>query len=97
MTISMQITLAIIAVASIALNIIQGMGNWMERKQQTQLIKDAALLEEKHLKLEETYKNEKLHREWAIGRIQDQQAVIDQLRGNLAQKKPKKGRKEARR
>ena len=79
MTTSMTITLLIIAAASIALNVFQWMERKMERKDTDKLIADAALLEEKHEKLTKVYQNEKLHREWAVGRIQDQQAVIDRL------------------
>ena len=75
----MTITLLIIAAASIALNVFQWMERKMERKDTDKLIADAALLEEKHEKLTKVYQNEKLHREWAVGRIQDQQAVIDRL------------------
>ena len=75
----MTITLLIIAAASIALNVFQYMERREERKETDKLIADAALLEDKHDKLVKTYQNEKLHREWAVGRIQDQQAVIDRL------------------
>ena len=75
----MTITLLIIAAASIALNVFQWMERKMERKETDRLIADAALLEEKHDKLTKVYQNEKLHREWAVGRIQDQQAVINKL------------------
>lgn len=75
----MTITLLIIAAASIALNVFQWMERKMERKETDKLIAEAALLEDKHDKLTKVYQNEKLHREWAVGRIQDQQAVIDRL------------------
>ena len=79
MTTTMTITLLIIAAASIALNVFQFMERKMERKETNRLVADAALLERDHEKLVKTYLNEKLHREWAVGRIQDQQAVINKL------------------
>ena len=79
MTTTMTITLLIIASASIALNVFQFMERKMERKETNRLVAEAALLESKYDKLLKTYNNEKLHREWAVGRIQDQQAVINKL------------------
>ena len=75
----MTITLLIIAASSIALNVFQFMERKMERKETNRLVAEAALLERDHEKLVKTYQNEKLHREWAVGRIQDQQAVINKL------------------
>ena len=89
----MTITLLIIAAASIALNVFQWMERKMERKETDKLIADAALLEDKHDKLTKTYQNEKLHREWAVGRIQDQQAVIDRLTNINKQAKPRQYKK----
>lgn len=79
MTTTMTITLLIIAASSIALNVFQFMERKMERKETNRLVAEAALLERDHEKLVKTYQNEKLHREWAVGRIQDQQAVINKL------------------
>lgn len=79
MTTTMTITLLIIAASSIALNVFQWMERKMERKEMNRLVAEAALLERDHEKLVKTYQNEKLHREWAVGRIQDQQAVINKL------------------
>ena len=79
MTTTMTITLLIIAASSIALNVFQLMERVAERKETNRLVADAALLERDHEKLVKTYQNEKLHREWAVGRIQDQQAVINRL------------------
>ena len=79
MTTTMTITLLIIAASSIALNVFQWMERKMERKETNRLVAEAALLERDHEKLVKTYQNEKLHREWAVGRIQDQQAVINKL------------------
>lgn len=79
MTTTMTITLLIIAASSIALNVFQWMERKMERKETNRLVAEAALLESKYDKLLKTYQNEKLHREWAVGRIQDQQAVINKL------------------
>ena len=75
----MTITLLIIAASSIALNVFQFMERRAERKETNRLVAEAALLERDHEKLVKTYQNEKLHREWAVGRIQDQQAVINKL------------------
>lgn len=75
----MTITLLIIAASSIALNVFQFMERIAERKETNRLVAEAALLERDHEKLVKTYQNEKLHREWAVGRIQDQQAVINKI------------------
>lgn len=75
----MTITLLIIAASSIALNVFQYMERRAESKETNRLVAEAALLERDHEKLVKTYQNEKLHREWAVGRIQDQQAVINKL------------------
>lgn len=87
----MTITLLIIAASSIALNVFQYMERKMERKETNRLVAEAALLERDHEKLVKTYNNEKLHREWAVGRIQDQQAVIDRL--SSLTKKPRTTKK----
>jgi seryl-tRNA(Sec) selenium transferase len=92
MTTSMTITLLIIAAASIALNVFQYMERKMERKEFKQLIKRGAELEIELASLKDEYQNEVHHKEWAIGHIKDQQAVIDQLKMNI---RPKRERKEA--
>lgn len=92
MTTSMTITLLIIAAVSIALNVFQYMERKMERKEFKQLIKRGAELEIELASLKDEYQNEVHHKEWAIGRIKDQQAVIDQLKKGVM---PKKSRKEA--
>ena len=100
----MTITLLIITAASIALNVFQFMERKAERKQHHGLIAEAARLEDsynelkatyEHQKLTAVYNNEKLHKEWAIGRIKDQQAVIDQLKSNIMPKKAYRPRKDA--
>ena len=88
----MTITLLIIAAVSIALNVFQYMERKMERKEFKQLIKEGADLETQLVNLKDEYQNEVHHKEWAIGRIKDQQAVIDQLKKGVM---PKKTRKEA--
>lgn len=88
----MTITLLIITAASIALNVFQFMERRIEKKEINKLVEKGALLEQEHQKLTAVYNNEKLHKEWAIGRIKDQQAVIDQLKKGVM---PKKSRKEA--
>lgn len=94
----MTITLLIIAAASIALNVFQYMERRAERVETYKLVGDHALLAQAHDELVKTYQNEKLHREWAVGRIQDQQAVISQLKNNIMPAKPRRtfrSRKEA--
>ena len=83
MTTTMTITLLIITAASIALNVFQLMERKGEKKELNKLVADGALLEQEHKKLTAVYENEKLHKEWAIGRIKDQQAVIEQLKMNI--------------
>lgn len=95
MTTTMTITLLIITAASIALNVFQLMERKGEKKELNKLVADGALLEQEHKKLTAVYENEKLHKEWAIGRIKDQQAVIEQLKSNIMPKKAYRPRKEA--
>lgn len=93
----MTITLLIITAASIALNVFQFMERKGEKKELNRLVADGALLEQEHKKLTAVYENEKLHKEWAIGRIKDQQAVIEQLKMNIVPRAKKPyPRKEAR-
>jgi len=87
----MEITLIIIAVAAAAMNVLQGMERRIERKETNRIIAKAARLERERDEMESKFNNEKLHREWAIGRIKDQDKVIKQLERNI---KPR--RKEAR-
>lgn len=96
MTTTMTITLLIITAASIALNVFQFMERRIEKKEVNKLVEKSALLEQEHQKLTAVYNNEKLHKEWAIGRIKDQQAVIDQLKSNIMSKKAYRPRKEVR-
>jgi len=97
MTTTMTITLLIITAASIALNVFQLMERKGEKKELNRLVADGALLEQEHKKLTAVYENEKLHKEWAIGRIKDQQAVIEQLKMNIVPRAKKPyPRKEAR-
>lgn len=91
----MTITLLIIAAASIALNVFQYMERKMERKGTAKLIADGALLEDELAKTKAEYQNEIHHKECAIGRIKDQQAVIDQLKKGVTLKRTSKSRKEA--
>ena len=88
----MTITLLIIAAASITLNVFQYMERKMERKETNTLIEENALTNEELADIKAKYQNEIHHKEWAIGRIKDQQAVIDQLKKGVM---PKKSRKEA--
>ena len=85
----MLITLLIVAVASLMLNVYQWTERKAEKRENRQMVEELALLESKHQELTDTYNNEKLHREWAMGRIKDQQAVIDQLKSNKVTYKPR--------
>ena len=86
---TMLITLLIVAVASLMLNVYQWTERKAEKRENRQMVEELALLESKHQELTDTYNNEKLHREWAMGRIKDQQAVIDQLKSNKVTYKPR--------
>ena len=88
----MTITLLIIAVASIALNVFQYMERRIEQRDTRTFIEENVLINEQLADIKEKYQNEIHHKEWAIGRIKDQQAVIDQLKKGVM---PKKSRKEA--
>jgi len=87
----MEITLIIIAVACGTMNVLQYMERRIERNETNRIIAKAARLERERDEMESKFNNEKLHREWAIGRIKDQDKVIKQLERNI---KPR--RKEAR-
>ena len=93
MTTTMTITLLIITAASIALNVFQCMERRIEKKDADKSIEENAKLQDRYNSLIKTYNNEKLHKEWAIGRIKDQQACIDQLRQGKT-KRTYKTRKE---
>lgn len=86
----MLITLTIIAITSLLMNGAQWVERRIERKETEKFIREGARLEEELKSLTATYNNEKLHREWAMGRIKDQQAVIDQLKSNKVTYKPRK-------
>ena len=79
MTTTIAITLLVIAAASIAINVFQFMERRMEKKEADELARKATIKELDYDALLKAYNNEKLHKEWAIGRIKDQQAVIDRL------------------
>jgi len=85
-----EATLLIIAVAFAAMNVLQYMERMIERNDTNRIIAKAARLERELDEMEAKFNNEKLHREWAIGRIKDQDKVIKQLERNI---KPR--RKEA--
>lgn len=78
----MLITLIIIAITSLLMNGAQWVERRYERKDTERIIREGARLEEELKSLTATYNNEVLHRQWAMGRIKDQQAVIDQLKSN---------------
>ena len=79
---AMLITLIIIAITSLLMNGAQWVERRYERKDTERIIREGARLEEELNSLTATYNNEVLHRQWAMGRIKDQQAVIDQLKSN---------------
>lgn len=89
---TMTIALIIIAAASIVMNVVLWMDKKAARKECNQFIADNASLEYRLNELTQKYDNEVKHREWAIGRIKDQQTVIRQLERGA---KPRKQRKEA--
>lgn len=86
------IALVIIAAASIVMNVVLWLDKKAARKECNQFIADNASLEYRLNELTQKYDNEVKHREWAIGRIKDQQTVIRQLERGA---KPRKQRKEA--
>lgn len=88
----MTIALIIIAAASIVMNVVLWLDKKNIRKECNQFIADNASLEYRLNELTQKYDNEVKHREWAIGRIKDQQTVIRQLERGA---KPRKQRKEA--
>jgi len=73
------VTLAILAGASLMLNAYQWAERRQEKKETQRLVTESALLEAEHQKLVATYNNEKLHKEWAIGRIKDQTSLVKGL------------------
>ena len=87
----MNIALIIIAAASIVMNVVLWLDKKAARKECNQFIADNASLEYRLNELTHKYDNEVKHREWAIGRIKDQQTVIRQLERGA---KPRKVRKE---
>ena len=87
---AMLITLTIIAITSLLMNGAQWVERRYERKDTERIIREGARLEEELKSLTATYNNEVLHRQWAMGRIKDQQAVIDQLKSNKVTYKPRK-------
>lgn len=73
------IALIIIAAASIVTNVVLWLDKKNIRKECNQFIANNASLEYRLNELTQKYDNEVKHREWAIGRIKDQQTVIRQL------------------
>lgn len=88
------IALAIIAVVSIAYNVKQHYEIKAEKQEAheagQEFVKANAKLEVELEEMKAKYENECNHRAWAIGRIKDQQAVIDQLKSNKVAYKPRK-------
>lgn len=74
--------LIVLAVASVCINILQWIERRGERAEQRRIIAQGAALEHKLDEVQALYDNEVKHREWAIGRIKDQQKVINQLERN---------------
>lgn len=90
MTIAIIITLLVIAAASVSLNVYQQRERKSERKEHNECIAANARLETQLTEVKALYENECQHRQWAIGRIKDQQAVIDRL--SAIRKQPRKGK-----
>jgi uncharacterized membrane protein YhiD involved in acid resistance len=82
-----------IVVVSVAGNVAQMIARRNARKETDGYISELAKMEAKMDDLYAKYENEENHRKWAIGRIKDQQAVIDQLKSNKSKYHAK--RKEA--
>lgn len=83
------IALIIIAAASIVMNVVLWLDKKNIRKECNQFIADNASLEYRLNELTQKYDNEVKHREWAIGRIKDQQTVIRQLERGAKRKQRK--------
>jgi len=92
MTTTMTAIIITIVVVSVAGNVAQMIARRNARKETDGYISELAKMEAKMDDLYAKYENEENHRKWAIGRIKDQQAVIDQLKSNKG--KTYKARKE---
>lgn len=92
MTTTMTAIIITIVVVSVAGNVAQMITRRNARKETDGYISELAKMEAKMDDLYAKYENEENHRKWAIGRIKDQQAVIDQLKSNKG--KTYKARKE---
>ena len=83
MTAVTTITLLILAAASLAFNGYQWAERRAERRDANAFIAKGARMEVELDKTKSELANEVNHREWAIGRIKDQQVLISGLRNAL--------------
>lgn len=90
MTTTITITLLVLAIASLMCNAVQYQERRIERKETNGYIKTLAQMESELAEVRETYLNEKNHREWAIGRIKDQDALVKNLERLLKAASPRK-------
>jgi hypothetical protein len=90
MTTTITITLLILAIASLMCNVAQYQERRIERKETNGYIADLAKMEGQLAEAQQTYLNEKNHREWAIGRIKDQATLIKSLEKLLKAASPRK-------
>lgn len=90
MTTTITITLLILAIASLMCNVAQYQERRIERKEANGYIKTLAKMEGQLAEAQQTYLNEKNHREWAIGRIKDQATLIKTLERMLKTASPRK-------
>jgi hypothetical protein len=90
MTTTITITLLVLAIASLMCNVAQYQERRIERKEANGYIKTLAKMEGQLAEAQQTYLNEKNHREWAIGRIKDQATLIKTLERMLKATSPRK-------
>jgi hypothetical protein len=90
MTTTITITLLVLAIASLMCNVAQYQERRIERKETNGYIAELAKMEGQLAEAQQTYLNEKNHREWAIGRIKDQATLIKSLEKLLKAASPRK-------
>lgn len=87
---TITITLLVLAIASLMCNVAQYQERRIERKEANGYIAELAKMEGQLAEAQQTYLNEKNHREWAIGRIKDQATLIKSLERMLKAASPRK-------
>ena len=90
MTTTITITLLVLAIASLMCNVAQYQERRIERKETNGYIAELAKMEGQLAEAQQTYLNEKNHREWAIGRIKDQATLIKSLERMLKAASPRR-------